>query len=249
MSTTPQKRATQHVPFSPRPKAPSPRTPKTPGAASPTKRGARTAGPGRFSRAGVQLTKAGVAFGDAFKALGQAVGALVTAPPASSAKAQFHTVVIGSENPVKVGAVTAVVAALKVALPAAGFAVNLSTGANAVDTAEAVREVVGNLSSALPEGVVVEYPYDTSPFVEESIDQVYETLLEAIVLVFLVIFLFLQSWRATIIPTIAVPVQPPVQQQRRAQLRPRTGNPTAQTAQPQPLSSKLWMRGAGFGPQ
>ena len=90
--------------------------------------------------------------------------------------------------------------------PAAGFAVNLSTGANAVDTAEAVRDVVGNLSSALPEGVVVEYPYDTSPFVEESIDQVYDTLLEAIVLVFLVIFLFLQSWRATIIPTIAVPV-------------------------------------------
>uniref|UniRef100_UPI002605B36D efflux RND transporter permease subunit n=1 Tax=Sulfitobacter sp. TaxID=1903071 RepID=UPI002605B36D len=90
--------------------------------------------------------------------------------------------------------------------PAAGFAVNLSTGANAVDTAEAVRDVVGNLSSALPEGVVVEYPYDTSPFVEESIDQVYETLIEAIVLVFLVIFLFLQSWRATIIPTIAVPV-------------------------------------------
>ena len=110
MSTTPQKRATQHVPFSPRPNAPSPRTPKTPGAASPTKRGARTAGPGRFSRAGVQLTKAGLAFGDAFKALGQAVGALVTAPPASSAKAQFHTVVIGSENPVKVDAVTAVVA-------------------------------------------------------------------------------------------------------------------------------------------
>lgn len=90
--------------------------------------------------------------------------------------------------------------------PAAGFAVNLSTGANAVDTAEAVREVVDGLASALPEGVVVEYPYDTSPFVEESIDQVYETLIEAIVLVFLVIFLFLQSWRATIIPTIAVPV-------------------------------------------
>tara|TARA_R110000787_G_scaffold16622_82_gene52313 strand:+ start:35738 stop:38845 length:3108 start_codon:yes stop_codon:yes gene_type:complete len=90
--------------------------------------------------------------------------------------------------------------------PAAGFAVNLATGANAVDTAEAVREVVNNLSSALPAGVAVEYPYDTSPFVEKSIEQVYETLIEAIVLVFLVIFLFLQSWRATIIPTIAVPV-------------------------------------------
>ncbi len=90
--------------------------------------------------------------------------------------------------------------------PAAGFAVNLSSGANAVDTAEAVREVVDGLSGALPEGVSVEYPYDTSPFVEQSIEQVYETLIEAIILVFLVIFIFLQSWRATIIPTIAVPV-------------------------------------------
>ncbi|MEF3049062.1 efflux RND transporter permease subunit [Pseudotabrizicola sp. L79] len=90
--------------------------------------------------------------------------------------------------------------------PAAGFAVNLSTGANAVDTAERVRSVVDGLASALPAGVSVVYPYDTSPFVEESIDQVYETLIEAIVLVFLVIFLFLQSWRATLIPTIAVPV-------------------------------------------
>ncbi|MBU2941123.1 efflux RND transporter permease subunit [Shimia thalassica] len=90
--------------------------------------------------------------------------------------------------------------------PAAGFGVNLSTGANAVDTAEAVRTVVDGLSSALPTGVTVEYPYDTSPFVEQSIEQVYHTLLEAIVLVFLVIFLFLQSGRATLIPTIAVPV-------------------------------------------
>ncbi|CUH67757.1 Multidrug-efflux transporter MexB [Thalassovita gelatinovora] len=90
--------------------------------------------------------------------------------------------------------------------PAAGFGVNLSTGANAVDTAEAVREVISDLSSALPAGVAVEYPYDTSPFVEESIEQVYHTLIEAVVLVFLVILLFLQSWRATIIPTIAVPV-------------------------------------------
>lgn len=89
---------------------------------------------------------------------------------------------------------------------AAGFAVNLSTGANAVDTAERVRAVMDGLASALPEGVSIEYPYDTSPFVEDSIDQVYETLIEAIVLVFLVIFVFLQSWRATLIPTIAVPV-------------------------------------------
>lgn len=90
--------------------------------------------------------------------------------------------------------------------PAAGFGINLATGANAVDTAERVRDVLDGLASALPAGVTVEYPYDTTPFVEESIEQVYHTLIEAVVLVFLVILLFLQSWRATIIPTIAVPV-------------------------------------------
>ena len=90
--------------------------------------------------------------------------------------------------------------------PAAGFGVNLATGANAVETAERVREVIHGLESALPEGITVEYPYDTSPFVEQSIEQVYHTLGEAVVLVFLVILLFLQSWRATLIPTIAVPV-------------------------------------------
>ena len=90
--------------------------------------------------------------------------------------------------------------------PAAGFGVNLATGANAVETAERVRDVIADVSGALPQGVVVEYPYDTSPFVEQSIEQVYHTLAEAIILVFLVILLFLQSWRATLIPTIAVPV-------------------------------------------
>ncbi|WP_376873509.1 efflux RND transporter permease subunit [Albirhodobacter sp. R86504] len=90
--------------------------------------------------------------------------------------------------------------------PAAGFGVNLATGANAVDTAERVRAVVSNLAASLPEGVSVEYPFDTSPFVEELIEQVYHTLIEAVILVFLVILLFLQSWRATLIPTIAVPV-------------------------------------------
>lgn len=90
--------------------------------------------------------------------------------------------------------------------PAAGFAVNLATGANAVETAEAVREVLAGIAPSLPEGVDIVYPYDTSPFVEESINQVYHTLAEAVVLVFLVILCFLQSWRATIIPVIAIPV-------------------------------------------
>ncbi|SEM44911.1 multidrug efflux pump [Gemmobacter aquatilis] len=89
---------------------------------------------------------------------------------------------------------------------AAGFAVNLATGANAVSTAEAVRAQLDQIATTLPAGVTVTVPYDTSPFVKESITKVYHTLIEAVVLVFLVILVFLQSWRATLIPTIAVPV-------------------------------------------
>ncbi|MFN7053016.1 MAG: efflux RND transporter permease subunit, partial [Gemmobacter sp.] len=89
---------------------------------------------------------------------------------------------------------------------AAGFSVSLATGANAVSTAAAVRDTMQGLASALPEGVTVDAPFDTSPFVKESIEKVYHTLIEAVVLVFLVILVFLQSWRATLIPTIAVPV-------------------------------------------
>ncbi|VDC23177.1 multidrug efflux RND transporter permease subunit [Pseudogemmobacter humi] len=89
---------------------------------------------------------------------------------------------------------------------AAGFSVTLATGANAVETAERVRQVLTALTPALPPGVEVAYPFDTSPFIEESIGTVYQTLFEAVGLVFLVILIFLQSWRATIIPVIAIPV-------------------------------------------
>ena len=91
-------------------------------------------------------------------------------------------------------------------LNAAGFGVNLETGANAVETAEGVREVLENLGRSLPEGVDLRVAYDTSPFVELSIEKVYHTLIEAIVLVVAVILIFLQTWRATIIPVIVVPV-------------------------------------------
>jgi multidrug efflux pump len=89
---------------------------------------------------------------------------------------------------------------------AAGFSVTLASGANAVETAARVRAVLDSIKPALPEGVDIAYPYDTSPFIKQSIDKVYHTLFEAVGLVFLVILVFLQSWRATIIPTIAVPV-------------------------------------------
>ncbi|WP_134724961.1 efflux RND transporter permease subunit [Paracoccus luteus] len=89
---------------------------------------------------------------------------------------------------------------------AAGFGVNLETGANAVDTAAGVRAVLDSLRPALPEGVDLYVAYDTSPFVERSIEKVYHTLIEAIALVIAVILIFLQNWRATIIPVVVVPV-------------------------------------------
>lgn len=91
-------------------------------------------------------------------------------------------------------------------MPAAGFGVQLASGANAITTAEAVHAELDSLAGSLPEGVEIAYSYETTPFVELSIEKVVETLIEAIVLVFLVLLLFLQNLRATIIPMIAVPV-------------------------------------------
>ncbi len=90
--------------------------------------------------------------------------------------------------------------------PAAGIAIQLASGANALDTANAVRERISELSAFFPEGVKAVYPYDTTPFVQISIEEVVQTLIEAVVLVFLVMYLFLGNFRATLIPTIAVPV-------------------------------------------
>jgi multidrug efflux pump len=90
--------------------------------------------------------------------------------------------------------------------PAAGFGIQLATGANALATASAVRAKIDELSKFFPHGLVVTYPYDTTPFVRQSIADVVKTLVEAIVLVFLVMYLFLQNLRATLIPTLAVPV-------------------------------------------
>ena len=90
--------------------------------------------------------------------------------------------------------------------PASGFGVRLAAGANALDTVELVKARAQEIGKTLPADVKVIYPYDTTPFVRLSVEQVIHTLIEAVVLVFLVMFLFLQNWRATLIPTIAVPV-------------------------------------------
>ncbi len=90
--------------------------------------------------------------------------------------------------------------------PAAALAVRQAAGANALETADAVRAKMEELSKYFPPGMKVIYPYDTTPFVKVAIDEVVKTLFEAILLVFLVMFLFLGNMRATLIPTLAVPV-------------------------------------------
>ncbi|WP_214454968.1 efflux RND transporter permease subunit, partial [Aeromonas dhakensis] len=90
--------------------------------------------------------------------------------------------------------------------PTAAVAIKLATGANALDTAEKVRSKLGELSAYFPANMEIVYPYDTTPFVKISIEEVVQTLVEAIFLVFCVMYLFLQNFRATLIPTIAVPV-------------------------------------------
>ena len=90
--------------------------------------------------------------------------------------------------------------------PSSGLAIKLATGANALDTAKALHQTISDLEPFFPPGMKVVYPYDTTPVVSASIKGVVETLVEAVVLVFLVMFLFLQNFRATIITTMTVPV-------------------------------------------
>jgi hydrophobe/amphiphile efflux-1 (HAE1) family protein len=90
--------------------------------------------------------------------------------------------------------------------PSTGMAIKPAAGANALDTVAGVKKKVDELKAFFPPGVKVIYPYDTTPFVRLSVREVVKTLIEAIILVFIVMYLFLQSWRATLIPTIAVPI-------------------------------------------
>jgi multidrug efflux pump len=89
---------------------------------------------------------------------------------------------------------------------ASGIGIRLASGANALDTAEAVIAGMERITPLIPEGMEWDVAYDTTPFVKISIEGVVKTLIEAIILVFLVMYLFLQNFRATLIPTIAVPV-------------------------------------------
>ncbi|CEK11181.1 efflux RND transporter permease subunit [Legionella hackeliae] len=90
--------------------------------------------------------------------------------------------------------------------PAAGLGVKLVVGANAIETANAIKQEIAEMAPYFPKSFKIVYPYDTTPFVKLSIKEVVKTLFEAIILVFLVMYLFLQNIRATLIPTIAIPV-------------------------------------------
>jgi len=131
--------------------------------------------------------------------------------------AQFEEVLVkvnpdGSQVRVKdvgraeLGADSFAISAKYKELPTASLALRLSTGGNLLETVDAVKALMEKQKAYMPDGVEVVYPYDTTPVVNASIDSVVHTIIEAVVLVFLVMYLFLQSFRATLIPTLAVPV-------------------------------------------
>jgi multidrug efflux pump len=148
---------------------------------------------------------------------GQQLNASITARSRLQTPEQFRSIILKSETSgslvrlndvatVELGAESYTTSATYNGKNAAGLAITLATGANAISTAQGVQTTIARLSSTFPQGVEVVYPYDTTPFVRLSIEDVVKTLFEAIVLVFIVMFVFLQNIRATIIPTLAVPV-------------------------------------------
>ncbi|MCE9787526.1 efflux RND transporter permease subunit [Shewanella chilikensis] len=148
---------------------------------------------------------------------GQELNATISAQSRLQTPEEFRNIILKS-NPsganvylsdvakVELGSESYSIESLYNGRPATGLAIKLATGANALDTAEAVRAKVEEMRPFFPASMQVVYPYDTTPFVKNSIEGVVHTLLEAVVLVFVIMYLFLQNFRATLIPTIAVPV-------------------------------------------
>lgn len=148
---------------------------------------------------------------------GQQLNATVTAQSLLRTPADFEQIVLRAETDgglvllkdvarVEIGADNYATISRYNGQPSAGMALRLAAGANALDTAELVTQRMNELSAFFPEGVSYTVPFDTTPFVKISIEEVVKTLFEAIVLVFLVMYLFLGNIRATLIPTLAVPV-------------------------------------------
>ncbi len=148
---------------------------------------------------------------------GQQINATITSQDRLQTADQFRAIVMRSEADgsvlrlgdvarVELGSESYSVISRYNGQPAAGLAISLATNANALETADGVAALIEQLRPTFPHGLEVAIPFDTTPFVRISIKEVVKTLIEAVVLVFLVIYLFLQNFRATLIPTIAVPV-------------------------------------------
>jgi multidrug efflux pump len=148
---------------------------------------------------------------------GQQLNATITARTLLQTPEQFNDIILRT-NPdgsavrlkdvaeCKVGTENYDIEARYKGKPMGGMAIRLAAGANALDTAERVKAKMAELSAYFPHGMKVVYPYDTTPFVKISLNEVVHTLIEAVFLVFIIMFIFLQNIRATLIPTIAVPV-------------------------------------------
>ena len=148
---------------------------------------------------------------------GQQIMATITTANRFETEEEFRRVILradeggasvrlGDVARVEIGAQTYATSTTLDGQPMAGMAVQLATGANALATAEGIELRMEELGAGLPQDVAWSIPYDTTPFVEVSVEEVVKTLVEAMALVFLVMFLFLQNWRATLIPTLVVPI-------------------------------------------
>jgi len=148
---------------------------------------------------------------------GQQLNATITARTLLQTTDQFEAIVLrtnadgstvqlGDVGEAKIGTENYEIQSFYNGKPVGGMAIRLASGANALETGERIKAKMAELEAYFPPGVKVVYPYDTTPFVRISIEEVVRTLIEAVCLVFVIMFLFLQNIRATLIPTIAVPV-------------------------------------------
>jgi len=148
---------------------------------------------------------------------GQQLNATITASTLLETPEQFDNIVLrtnpagstvrlGDVAETKIGTEDYDIQSFYQGKPIGGMALRLAAGANALETGNRVKAKMAELAKYFPPGMDVVYPYDTTPFVRISIEEVVQTLIEAVCLVFIIMFLFLQNFRATLIPTIAVPV-------------------------------------------
>ena len=156
-------------------------------------------------------------FGGTPAAQGQQLNATITARTLLQTPEQFDAIILRTNSDgstvrlkdvaeCKIGTENYDIESRYKGKPVGAMAIRLAAGANALETANRIKAKMAELSKYFPAGMKVVYPYDTTPFVKISIEEVVKTLIEAVFLVFIIMFLFLQNFRATLIPTIAVPV-------------------------------------------